>query len=92
MSRHRQIIATLQIWWHPGPQAKSCFCEVAAQMYAPLAYAGSEISDKLYFIFAVSPSASRALKDTCGGLITNSLANIKTLLNIVVRSLDHGVF
>lgn len=48
MSRHRQI-PTLQIWWHPGAQEESCFCEVITQLYVPLAYAGSEISDQLYF-------------------------------------------
>lgn len=54
-------------------------------MCIALAYAGSESSDELYFP-PVFPSAYRAWKDTCGGLITNGLANIKTLLNTVVRS------
>lgn len=88
-SRHRQI-PTLQIWWHSRAQEESYFCEVIIQIYVPLAYAGSEISDQLYFIcftFSTFPSAyRRTLKDTCGGLITNGLANIKMLLNIIVTS------
>lgn len=30
-SHHREIIPTLQNWWHPGPQARLCFCEVSTQ-------------------------------------------------------------